>query len=95
MKNRREAHTLNFMYRRKSKVNLLNNREIRTRAHDAPLFTVALPRSEAFKGSIGYSGAIMWNNLTPNMRNTNLYGEFKLIQKKTMLNPLLEIIVEQ
>ena len=60
-----------------------------------PLFTVAVPRCEAFKRSIGYYGATMWNNLTPNIRNTNSYGEFKLIQKKKMLDPLLEIIVEQ
>ena len=53
------------MYSRKSDVKLLNDREIRTRAHDAPLFTVTVPRCEAFKHSVGYSGAIGWNDLPP------------------------------
>ena len=40
LKDRRRAHVMNFMYGRKSNVHLLNRREIRTRAHDAPLFNV-------------------------------------------------------
>ena len=39
----------NFMYIRKKDKALLNNREIRTRAHDAPLCKVVMPRCEAFK----------------------------------------------
>ena len=45
------------MYIRKSKVHLLNNRKIRTRAHDAPLFETSIPRCEAYRHSVGYSGA--------------------------------------
>ena len=45
---RRKAHKLNFMYKRLSHADLLNNREIRTRAHDAPLFNATIPRCEAF-----------------------------------------------
>ena len=46
LKDRGSTHTLNFMYKRNSeKPQLLNNREIRTRAHDAPLFRVKVPRS--------------------------------------------------
>ena len=44
LKDRRQAHMLNFMVTRKSKVHLLNNRERRTRAHDAPLFETSIPR---------------------------------------------------
>ena len=44
LKDRRDAHVCNFMYKRKNKVGLLNKREIRTRAHDAPLFYVPVPR---------------------------------------------------
>ena len=54
LSDRREAHTLNFMYKRKSNKKLLNNREIRTRAHDAPLFAVTIPRCAAFQHSAGY-----------------------------------------
>ena len=90
---RRNAHTLNFMYKRKEmRGDLLNKREIRTRAHDAPLFKIIIPRCEAVKRSVGYFGAERWNALTPNVRNTNSYQEFKKLQKRDMLLPLNQII---
>ena len=62
--------------------------QIRTRAHDAPLFNVKIPRCEAFKRSIGYAGAVAWNDLSPVARNTDSYLAFKLLQKKEMFRPL-------
>ena len=91
LKDRREAHVLNFMYNRKRKVQLLNNREIRTRAHDAPLFNVAIPRCEAYKRSVGYFGATMWNELPPARRNKATFLGFKYLQKEMMLSPLSRI----
>ena len=91
LKDRREAHVLNFMYNRKSNVDLLNNREIRTRAHDVPLFEVKIPRCEAFKRSVGYFGALSWNNLPPDTRNIANFLAFKHVQKIKMLHPLLLI----
>ena len=89
LKDRQKTHTLNFMYKRKSMYpNLLNNREIRTRAHDAPLFEVPVPRCEAFKRSVGYFGSQEWNVLPPATRNINSYLEFKRVQKKQMLTSL-------
>ena len=88
LKDRRKAHTLNFMYIRQSRKELLNVREIRTRAHDAPLFNVPVPRCEAFKRSVIYLGSTEWNSLNPEIRNTNLYLPFKFLQKKEMLRPL-------
>ena len=73
------------MYIRQSRRELLNVREIRTRAHDAPLFNVPIPRCEAFKRSVIYSGSIEWNSLNPEIRNTKLYLPFKFLQKKEML----------
>ena len=93
LKDRREAHVLNFMYTRKLNVKLLNNREIRTRAHDAPLFNIKVPRCEAFKRSVGYSGGISWNILPPKERNTESFLAFKHLQKVKMLNPLARIQV--
>ena len=63
LKDRGRAHVLNFMYNRKNCAELLNNREIRTRAHDAPLFNVSVPRCKAFKRSVGYFGSVIWNEL--------------------------------
>ena len=88
LEDRRKAHTLNFMFIRKARKHLLNNREIRTRAHDAPLFQVEIPRCEAFKRSVGYHGALEWNNLDPPTRNTDSYLLFKFNRKKEMLKPL-------
>ena len=88
LNDRRRAHVRNFMYIRASRKELLNAREIRTRAHDAPLFNVTIPRCEAFKRSLGYFGSVEWNELPPATRNINPYLAFKYLQKKTMLEPL-------
>ena len=76
------------MFIRKAKKHLLNNREIRTRAHDAPLFLVDIPRCEAFKRSVGYHGALEWNKLDPTTHNTDSFLLFKFNRKKEMLKPL-------
>ena len=88
---RRGSHLLNFMYKRKDRKDLLNVREIRTRAHDAPLFHVMIPRCGAFMRSVGYSGSIEWNKLAPDKRNIGSYLEFKNVQKQVMLEPLATI----
>ena len=86
---RRKAHTLNFMYIRKDrKPALLNRREIRTRAHDAPVFSVGIPRCEAFKCSVAVFGAMEWNNLEVEVRNIATITAFKEGQKKAMHGPL-------
>ena len=94
LKDRRKAHVLNFMYKRQGKRELMNTREIRTRAHDAPLFNVTIPRCEAFKRSIGYFGSEEWNSLAPAIRNTDSYLAFKFLQKKLMLAPLSLIVAQ-
>ena len=80
------------MYIRKSKPGLLNVRQIRTRAHDAPLFNVSIPRCEAWKRSVGYFGAVEWNNLTVEKRNIDSYLPFKYHMKNEMLQPLKAIV---
>ena len=71
LKDRREAHVCNFMFKRRNKVRLLNRREIRTRAHDVPLFDVPIPRCEAFKRSVSFHGSATWNELGADVRNNN------------------------
>ena len=88
LKDRRVEHTQNLMFIRKVRKHLLNTREIRTRAHDAPLFLVTIPRCEAFKRSVCYHGSVEWNNLDPATRNTDCYLVFKFNRKKEMLKPL-------
>ena len=85
---RRKAHICNFMYKRKNNKTLLNRREIRTRAHDAPLFIVPIPHCEAFKRSVSLHGTSLWNELNVETRNTDSYKAFKYVQKGVMLQPL-------
>ena len=91
---RRVAHVLNFMFIRKCRPHLINNREVGTRAHDAPLFLVDIPRCEAFKRSVGYHGSVQWNALPPPTRNMDSYLVFKFNMKKEMLKPLSLVRVE-
>ena len=49
---RRETHLLNFMYKNKSNVNILNNRNIPTRLHDAPVFITIKPTCEKYKANV-------------------------------------------
>ena len=88
LEDRREAHTCNFMFKRKSNKKLLNRREIRTRAHDAPLFTVPIPRCETFKRSVCFHGSNTWNKLSADTRNIEDYQLFKYKQKQSMTLPL-------
>ena len=90
---RRKAHTKNCMYtRRLHRPDLLNNKQIRTRAHDAPLYDIKVPRCEAFKRSVCYHGGIEWNTLPSDVRNSNEYVKFKQLQKKEMLAPLAGLV---
>ena len=85
---RRNAHLRNFMFNRSYKEELLDKRDIRTRAHDAPLFKIAVPKNETYKRSVAFAGASEWNALPANIRNINSSPEFKRIQKRDMLSSL-------
>ena len=88
LKDRRIAHLNNFMYGRLSRENTLDQRDIRTRAHDAPMFLVKVPKLEAYKRSVEYTGAIQWNNLPPDVRNIDNVANFKQTQKTLLLKKL-------
>ena len=81
---RRKCHIHNFMYNKLSKPHLLDNRDIRTRAHDAPLFLVNIPKNETYKRSLEYTGAMAWNALPANIRSTDNVLTFKATQKKVL-----------
>ena len=84
--NRREAHLLNYMYKKKDCIELLDIKKINTRARAAPLFKTIIPKCEKYKHSVFYHGAIKWNSLPVKIRNISTYNSFKLLQKKNMLN---------
>ena len=53
LKSRRVAHVNNFMHSRLSNMDLVDNRDIRTRAHGAPLFKIKTPSLTAYMRSVG------------------------------------------
>ena len=78
---RRVAHLNIFMFGRLGRADLRDLRDIRTRAHDAPLFKVSLPKTEAYKRAVKYRGAVQWNELpadTRSIANTNLFKRRQL-----------------
>ena len=82
---RRIAHINNFMQARTARIHLMDNRDIRTRAHDAPLFSVNIPNVEAYKRSVEYAGSVRWNNLDKELRGIKDSKVFKAKQKSLML----------
>ena len=84
LENRRLVHLRNFMYNRKClcEFDIDDNIEkICTRSNSGPLFQIRKPNCESFKRNICYSGAIEWNNLDANVRNSENIFIFKKIQK--------------
>ena len=61
--NRRTQHVYNFMFKQKNNEKLVDDRNIRTRAHDAILYITVLPKCEKSKCNVFYYGACLWNQL--------------------------------
>ena len=81
---RRKAHLCNFMFTRQKRNDLLDTREIGTRQHDAPSFTVPFPHLESFKRSVKYNGAVTWNDLPKKLKQMDSLNVFKFTQKRLM-----------
>ena len=52
---RREAHLINFMFKYRNNNKFLNNRNVRTRLHDAPVFNTVKPNNEKYKNNVFYN----------------------------------------
>ena len=79
---RREAHILNFMYKRKEFDIYLDNRHLPTRAFRAPKFTVPKYNNKQFTNSLLYKGSQLWNELPNEIKNTDTFLAFKNIIKQ-------------
>ena len=69
-------------------VDIVVNRNIRTRRHDAIVYETCFPLLEKYKKGTIYRGIQEWNNLPVVTRNTDTYPQFKYSQKKWMQNVL-------
>ena len=88
---RREAHLINFMFKYKTNNKYLNNRNVRTRLHDAPVFITQKPILERYKRNVFYQGAMKWNNLSSAIRNIETYDKFKWESKKWSIRQLYKV----
>ena len=86
LESRRQAHLNNYMFKQQNNTDLVDQRMIRTRAHNGTLFKVEYPYLEKYKQSTYYRGALLWNGLSAATRNIASYTSFKLLQKRLMLS---------
>ena len=87
LENRRTVHLRNFMFNRKGQCNCINEEDnICTRNNTGPIYNVLKPNCESFKRNVCYSGAVEWNNLEANIRNSENIFMFKKIQKTWLTN---------
>ena len=85
LERRRKCHINNFMYKRNTNIENIDNEIIRTRSKSAKKFVVNKPNLEAYKRSIIYSGEVSWNTLKSETKNVEIFDAFKHYQKKEML----------
>ena len=78
-------HLILYMFKQKGNLDIVNKRDVRTRAHDALLFTTKKPNNEKYKRNVLYNGAILWNSLPVCERNILDYKKFKNIQKNNKI----------
>ena len=78
----RNVHILQCMFQRALKTKYVDNRNLLTRAHGKKLLLVNMPRTEKYKKSVAYKGAIAWNNLSLEAQTAESYEAFKLKCKK-------------
>ena len=68
---------VNFMYKRKDKSSYLDQRNLQTRAYQAPKFIVPNFNLTQFKSSILYKGSSLWNELQTETKNIPTFSAFK------------------
>ena len=76
------------MFKQKDNVDLMVQREIRTRRHDAIIFETCRPNLEKYKKGTIYRGFHEWNNLDVNTRNIETFCEFEALQKKWIIDQI-------
>ena len=81
---RRKCNLRKYMYKQQNNIEIVVNRNIRTRRHDAVIYETCIPLLEKYKKGTIYRGIQEWNNLTVYTRNIDSYDLFKQKQKEWM-----------
>ena len=82
---RRDVHLNLFMYKQQDNIEIVNQRNVCTRAHDALLYVTNKPNNEKYKQNVYYRGALLWNSLPIIERNIPNFKQFKESQKRKLL----------
>ena len=91
LKLRRTCNLRKHMFKQKENQEIVVNRGIRTRRHDAVVFETCIPNLELFKKSTMYRGILEWNNLPVYVRNIKSFDAFKNKQKQELYDQLPHI----
>ena len=81
--NRRDTHLLLFMHKQTNQKHLLKEKTVNKRLRNGPVFKTFKPNNEKSKLSVFYRGAINWNTMKADTRNTP-FNDFKLNQKNCL-----------
>ena len=92
LKYRRLAHLHNFMYKRAQNLEYTVNRNIPTRAHQAPILNRHTSHCDVYFRSIEHYGSMVWNMIPPPVRLLPTYDIFKR-DRKLWLENRVPIIV--
>ena len=86
---RRKMHLQLYMFKQKHNVDLVNNRTVCTRAHDAILFTTKKPNSEKYKINVFYKGALAWNSMSVQIRRSQTYTILKDVLNENLIQAII------
>ena len=81
LKDRREAHLMNFMFKRSRDPEYTVNRNIPTRAHQGPILFRVTAHCEVYYRCIEHYGSMLWNMLPAPARLLPTLTSFKLDRK--------------
>ena len=90
---RRHLHLLQFAFKLKGQVDLLDNRDIPTRRHDGIHFNIPKSNHYKFPKNPYYKCMIEWNRLPPNISQLESREEFKSAIKVTIVNPYEKVLL--
>ena len=91
LNNRRTYNLRKYMFRQKENKDLVIQRNIRTRRHDAVVYETCRPILEKYKKGTIYRGIMEWNSLDVDTRNIEEFNGFKKVQKNLMMFKTLNI----
>ena len=84
LEQRREAHLLNFVYKRAHDDQYVRGGNRELRRYDAPILKEIKSNNKSFEMSILFQGAIAWNRQPVNERSTATHKLFKKMQKRKL-----------